>query len=143
MRLILRTSSIAQECRCCRAHRAPSAADRVGSHMETRYVYFSDIGCAIRPSKFIFLSRRTDLKPPLPTTFLCTCSLLGKDAAAAALRTFSRLCERTERFMVIGHKLVEGRTRPLPLGRPLPEGVVGPTDKDVDSVTTGRCGCCW
>ena len=69
--LILRISSIAQGCRCCRAHRAPSAADRVGSQMETRSVYFSDIGCAIRLSKFIFLSRRTDLKPPLPTAFLC------------------------------------------------------------------------
>ena len=81
MRLLMRISSISQECAEVVLMCTPSAADRVRSRMGTRCVYFSDILAAqIRMSEFIFLSRRIDLKPPFPTTFLFLFRCCGKMA---------------------------------------------------------------
>ncbi len=93
MRLIMRISSIPQECAVVVLMCTPSAADRVRSRMGTRCVYFSDIGRAIRMSEFIFLSRRIDLKPPCFQPRFYSCSVAverGRRHSAVKVLTFMR-----------------------------------------------------
>jgi hypothetical protein len=70
MRRITRISSIAQECAVVVLTRTLLLLTAYAHEWELDACISAILAAQIRMSEFIFLSRRIDLKPPFPTTFL-------------------------------------------------------------------------